>query len=221
MHTIQNLLCNAYIHLFGIFLYSGSPWGSSPSIRFPGLGGATHTHHTYHTTNTSHNVVLGSHWLTVSLYSIVPGLGEPSQSLVTSDCMLALLFGNMPDLAEEEGARASNIQLVIKYPSFSWEGNQYENFKTFKNRTTILMEGPYKNVQEFDKVAAILGWLGDKGFNLYEAIDWEGIGKNKQLYKEVLDAFEAHFKPCQTAMHSWYQLGSVYSNQCKNQTEFM
>ena len=30
-----------------------------------------------------------------------------------------------------------------------------------------------------------------------------------------------HFKPCQTAMHSWYQLGSVYSNQCKNQTEFM
>ena len=22
-------------------------------------------------------------------------------------------------------------------------------------------------------------------------------------------------------MHSWYQLGSVYSNQCKNQTEFM
>ena len=93
------------------------------------------------------------------------------------------------------------LQLVIKYPSFSWEGNQY--------------------VQEMDKVAAILGWLGDKGFNLYEAIDWEGIGKNKQLYKEVLDAFEAHFKPCQTAMHSWYQLGSVYSNQCKNQTEFM
>ena len=127
----------------------------------------------------------------------------------------------MPNPAEEEGARASNIQLVIKYPSFSWEGNQYENFKTFKSRTTILMEGPYKGVQEMDKVAAILVWLGDKGFNLYEAIDWEGIGKNKQLYKEVLYAFEAHFKPCQTAMHSWYQLGSVYSNQCKNQTEFM
>ena len=56
------------------------------------------------------------------------------------------------------------------------------------------MEGPYKSVQEMDKVAAILGWLGDKGFNLCEAIDWEGIGKDKQLYKEVLDAFEAHFK---------------------------
>ena len=62
-----------------------------------------------------------------------------------------------PEEAEGEGARASNIQLVIKYPSFSWEGNQYESFKTFKSRTTILMEGPYKKVQEFDKVAAILG----------------------------------------------------------------
>ena len=126
-----------------------------------------------------------------------------------------------PEEAEGEGARASNIQLVIKYPSFSWEGNQYESFKTFKSRTTILMEGPYRKVQEFDKVAAILGWLGDKGFNLYEQIDWVGIGKNKEVYKDVLEAFEAHFKPCQTAMHSWYQLGSIYSNQCKNQSEFM
>ena len=195
--------------------------GSLLSIGLSGLGDATHTHHRYHTTNICHNVVLGSYCLTTSLYSIVPGLGGPSQSLVTSQSYLAFYKHIMPNPAEEEGARASNIQLVIKYPSFSWEGNQYENFKTFKNRTTILMEGPYKSVQEMDKVAAILGWLGDKGFNLYEAIDWEGIGKNKQLYKEVLDAFEAHFKPCQTAMHSWYQLGSVYSNQCKNQTEFM
>ena len=195
--------------------------GSLVSIGLSGFGDATHIHHRHHTTNICHNVVLGSHWSITSLHSIVPSLGEPSLSLVTSQSYLASYKYIMPNPAEEEGARASNIQLVIKYPSFSWEGNQYENFKTFKNRTTILMEGPYKSVQEMDKVAAILGWLGDKGFNLYEAIDWDGIGKDKQLYKEVLDAFESHFKPCQTAMHSWYQLGSVYSNQCKNQTEFM
>ena len=190
-------------------------------IGLPGLSDATHTHHTDHTANICHSVVLGSYWLATGLHSIVPVLGGPSQLLVTSQSSKAFHKHIMPATAEEEGARASNIQLVIKYPSFSPEGNQYENFKTFKSRTTILMEGPYKSVQEMDKVAAILGWLGDKGFNLYEAIDWEGIGKDKQLYKEVLDAFEAHFKPCQTAMHSWYQLGSVYSNQCKNQTEFM
>ena len=144
--------------------------GSLTGIGLSGLGDATHTHHRYHTTNICHNVVLGSYWLTTSLYSIVPGLGGPSQSLVTSQSYLAFYISIMPNPAEEEGARASNIQLVIKYPSFSWEGNQYENFKTFKSRTTILMEGPYKNVQEMDKVAAILGWLGDKGFNLYVTV---------------------------------------------------
>ena len=25
----------------------------------------------------------------------------------------------------------------------------------------------------------------------------------------------------QTVMHSWYQLGNIYSSQCKDQTEFM
>ena len=61
-----------------------------------GLGDATHTHHKYHTTNICHNVVLGSHWLTTSLYSIVPSLGGPSQSLVTSQSYLASYKDIMP-----------------------------------------------------------------------------------------------------------------------------
>ena len=73
------------------------------------------------------------------------------------------------------------------------------------------MEGPYKNVDEMDKVAAMLGWLGDKGFQLYDSIDWEAIEKDKSKYKDVLQSFELHFRPCQTELHSWYQLGSVYS----------
>ena len=104
------------------------PGGSPACIRFPKLVGAYHTYHTTSTCHTYHNVVLGSYYSFVSLYSIVPSLGEPSYSLVTSLSYLALNKDIMPNPAEEEGARASNIQLVIKYPSFSWEGNQYENF---------------------------------------------------------------------------------------------
>ena len=159
------------------------PGGSLPCIRFPGLGGETHTHHTYHTTNISHNVVLGSHWLTASLYSIVPSLGEPSYSLVISCSCLVLSIDKMPNPADEEGARASNIQLVIKYHTLSWEGNKYKNFKTFKSRTTILMEGPYKSVQEFDKVAAILGWLGDKGINMKQLTGKVLVRTNKCIRK--------------------------------------
>ena len=67
----------------------------------------------------------------------------------------------------------------------------------------------------------MLSWTGDKGFQLYELIDWEMLGKDKDKWKEVLEAFQAHFKPCQTVMQSWYQLGSLYSSNCKDQTEFM
>ena len=113
------------------------------------------------------------------------------------------------------------IQLTVKYPSFNWEGNTHEQFKTFKQRTEILMEGPYEDYKEPDKVAAILGWLGDKGHQVYASLDRTVLGKDKKKYKDVLDAFDSYFKPMQTIMHSWYQLGNIYSSQCKDQTEFM
>ena len=33
--------------------------------------------------------------------------------------------------------------------------------------------------------------------------------------------FEKHFKPTQSVLQSWYQLGSMYSSQCKDQIEFV
>ena len=47
------------------------------------------------------------------------------------------------------------IQLTVKYPTFSWEGETHQQFKCFKHRTEILMEGPYEDYKEPDKVAAI------------------------------------------------------------------
>ena len=37
----------------------------------------------------------------------------------------------------------------------------------------------------------------------------------------MLDAFSEHFRPCQTTIQTWYQLGNLYSQQCRNQTDFM
>ena len=39
------------------------------------------------------------------------------------------------------------IQLTVKYPSFNWEGNTHEQFKTFKQRTEILIEGHMKIIK--------------------------------------------------------------------------
>ena len=63
--------------------------------------------------------------------------------------------------------------------------------------------------------------MGDKGHQVYASLDWTALGKDKKKYQDVLDAFDSHFKPIQTIMHTWYLLGNIYSSQCKDQTEFM
>ena len=80
------------------------------------------------------------------------------------------------------------------------------------------MEGPYEDYKEPDKVAAILGWLGDKGHQVYASLDWTALGKDKKKYQDVqmMQVGDSYFKPMQTIMHSWYQLGNIYSSQCKD-----
>ena len=81
--------------------------------------------------------------------------------------------------------------------------------------------GPYAKYDDPSKISAFLSWTGDKGFQLYKNIDWERTGYNKDRWEDVVKAFGEEFKPCQTVMQSWYQLGYLYSSHCKDQTEFM
>ena len=128
--------------------------------------------------------------------------------------------GSPPRGAPTPAPRA--IQLTVKYPTFNWDqGNLHEQFKWFKHRTEILMEGPYEDYKDPDKVAAILGWLGDKGHQIYASIDWVAMDLDKKKYKDVLKVFALYLQPMQTTMHTWYQIGNIYSSQCKDQTEFM
>ena len=56
---------------------------------------------------------------------------------------------------------------------------------------------------------------------MYKNIDWERTGYDKHNWEDAVKAFGEEFKPCQTVMQSWYQLGNLYSSHCKDQTEFM
>ena len=113
------------------------------------------------------------------------------------------------------------LPLQLKQPNFNWEGNVYENYKAFSERATILLGGPYAKYDDPSKISAFLSWTGDKGFQLYKNIDWERTGYDKSKWGDVVKAFGEEFKPCQTVMQSWYQLGNLYSSHCKDQTEFM
>ena len=130
------------------------------------------------------------------------------------DCLIPDWLYIMADTAA-----MPDLQLHLKPPALNWDGNLHETFKSFRIRATVLLDGPYARYDDKDKVAALLSWMGDKGFHLYESIEWGDY--NKELWNDVLKAFESHFKPCQTVMQSWYQLGSLYSSNCKDQTEFM
>ena len=130
------------------------------------------------------------------------------------DCLIPAWLYRMAD-----NPVTTPLQLHLKPPTLNWDGNVHENFKSFKIRATVLLEGPHSRYDPADKVAALLSWMGDKGFHLYDSIEWGTY--NKGAWKDILEAFEGHFKPCQTVMQSWYQLGSLYSSNCKDQTEFM
>ena len=70
-------------------------------------------------------------------------------------------------------------------------------------------------------IAAVLNWLGLKSYKVFNNLNFDADGKDKTKIDDVLFMFEKHFKPTQSVLQLWYQLGSIYSSQCKDQTEFM
>ena len=70
------------------------------------------------------------------------------------------------------------------------------------------------------KVCAILNWLGDNAYEIYEHMHW-AAPDDKDDPDKVLKAFESYFKPEQNQFHSWYTLGSIYSSQFKCQHDFL
>ena len=106
-------------------------------------------------------------------------------------------------------------------PTFSWDSvNLYGNFKLFKQKVEIAFKGQFKDCDKTAKVGAILNWLGDNAYEVYENLHW-GDATHKDDPNHVLKAFEKYFKPEQNQFHSWYTLGSIYSGQFKCQHDFL
>ena len=66
-----------------------------------------------------------------------------------------------------------------------------------------------------------MNWLGPRSCQVFNNLTFDAEGKDKLKIDDVLFMFEKHFKHTQSVLQSWYQLGSLYSSQCKDQTEFM
>ena len=71
------------------------------------------------------------------------------------------------------------------------------------------------------KVATVLNWLGKATYQLHDEFNYARADKDK--LSDVLDRFEAHFRPQHNMIHAWYRIGSTFSdsNEIKTQYDFM
>ena len=64
-----------------------------------------------------------------------------------------------------------------------------------------------------------MNWLGTAAYQLHDEFDYTGRDKGK--LSDVLDRFEAYFRPQHNMIHAWYRIGTIFSDSCKTQSHFM
>ena len=110
--------------------------------------------------------------------------------------------------------------LPFNPPVFDWNAsNLYTEFRTFKTKVDFIFDGTYKKNPKDAKVGAILNWMGDSAFKIYNNFVWTNADDKKD-HTKVLKQFEDYFKPAQNIYHCWYMLGGLYSSQFKTQSDF-
>ena len=114
--------------------------------------------------------------------------------------------------------------IPVKTLSFNWDNvNLHEQWKLFSKQCKFLLinDGPFSKHPEPALIAAVLNWLGPRFYLVFNILNFDADVRGKSKKDDVLFMFESHFKPTQSVLQSWYQPGSIYSSQCKDQTEFM
>ena len=105
-------------------------------------------------------------------------------------------------------------------PKFDWtKPNLYDQFRIFSRKVMFAFNGQFKDSDDKVKVGCILNWLGDEAFLIYDNLTFTEPA-HKDLPDKVLEAFSNYLKPERNVFHSWYTLGSIYSNQFKSQSDF-
>ena len=98
--------------------------------------------------------------------------------------------------------------------------NLYTQFRIFKTKAQFAFNSTYRNNSNEAKVGAILNWMGDSAFEVYNNFVWD-LPADKNDPGKVLTQFENYFKSAQNIYHCWYMLRGLYSSQFKSQSNFM
>ena len=75
-------------------------------------------------------------------------------------------------------------------PNFSWDSpNPYSSYKLFKQKVEFAFKGWFKDCDNAAKVGAILNWLGNNAYEVYENLHWE-----EATHKDNLTMYSKHLK---------------------------
>ena len=85
----------------------------------------------------------------------------------------------------------------------------------------LINDDPFSKHSEPSHIATVLNWLGLKSYQVFNNLNFYAEDKEKSKRDDALFMFEKHLKPTQSVLQLWYQLGSIYSSQYKDQTEFI
>ena len=117
--------------------------------------------------------------------------------------------------------KAHTLSIPVKTPSFNWDYvNLHDQWKLFSDQCKffLLNDGPFSKHSEPAHIAGVLNWLGQKSYEVFRNLNFDAENKDKSKIDDVLFMFEKHFRLTQSVLQSQYQLGPIYSSQCKDQT---
>ena len=116
---------------------------------------------------------------------------------------------------------ALHVIIIIKYnnawgyhaESFNWDSsNLHEQWKLFREQCQfLLIDWPDSTHTEPVHIAVVLNWMSPGSYKIFNNPTFPE-DREKTLIN-VLEVLDGHFKPTQSVLHSWYQLGGAYSTE--------
>ena len=117
----------------------------------------------------------------------------------------------------------TELNIPISRPTFNADSlDVYTEFLQFREQVEVLLvDGPYSELSDKQKVGTLLNWMGSSHSKILKEDIIMADDKSKDKLEDVLDTFQGYFRPSLGTILAWYNLGSLHSNSCRNQTEFM
>ena len=96
---------------------------------------------------------------------------------------------------------------TFKILSMDWStpGDIHKRFKLFKQKCSLIFDGPLSSKTEDQKARLFLLWAGNKGLEIYNTATWE-IETDQFKLQPIFEKFEAHTKSQSNQILSRYQL---------------